>query len=107
MGWFKIKVRTNLGPQNYVYLSAPGTEVEIELIDLDNQEIINCDLPSAAIVNYIDIPSDTPKTIQDIRTPIRKAKHVVGLKYFKKASRDVPGKTPGKVHSDLQISDTE
>ena len=56
-----------------------NTEVEIELIDLENQEIINCDLPSAAIVNYIDIPSDTPKTIQDIRTPIRKASHVVGL----------------------------
>ena len=24
MGWFKIKARTNLGPQNYMYLSAPG-----------------------------------------------------------------------------------
>ena len=24
VGWFKIKVRTNLGPQNYVYLSAPA-----------------------------------------------------------------------------------
>ena len=23
MGWFKIKARTNLGPQNYMYLSAP------------------------------------------------------------------------------------
>ena len=59
-----------------------NTEVEIELIDLENQEIINFELPSAAIVNYTDIPSDTPKTIQDIRTPIRKAKHVVGLKHF-------------------------
>ena len=84
-----------------------NTEVEIELIDLENQEIINCDLLSAAIANHIDIPSDTLKTIQDIITPIRKAKHVVGLKYFKTASRDAPGKTPGKVSSDLQISDTE
>ena len=24
VGWFKIKARTNLGPQNYMYLSAPG-----------------------------------------------------------------------------------
>ena len=24
MGWFKIKARTNLGPQNYMYLTAPG-----------------------------------------------------------------------------------
>ena len=24
VGWFKIKTRTNLGPQNYMYLSAPG-----------------------------------------------------------------------------------
>ena len=24
MGWFKIKAGTNLGPQNYMYLSAPG-----------------------------------------------------------------------------------
>ena len=24
MGWFKIKTGRNLGPQNYVYLSAPG-----------------------------------------------------------------------------------
>ena len=24
VGWFKIKARTNLGPQNYIYLSAPG-----------------------------------------------------------------------------------
>ena len=23
VGWFKIKARTNLGPQNYMYLSAP------------------------------------------------------------------------------------
>ena len=23
VGWFKIKFRTNLGPQNYMYLSAP------------------------------------------------------------------------------------
>ena len=29
MGWFKIKARTNLGPQNYMYLSAP------ELVDPD------------------------------------------------------------------------
>ena len=25
MGWFKIKARTNLGPQNYMYLSTPAT----------------------------------------------------------------------------------
>ena len=24
VGWFKIKARTNLGPQNYINLSAPG-----------------------------------------------------------------------------------
>ena len=24
MGWFKTKARTNLGPQNYMYLSAPA-----------------------------------------------------------------------------------
>ena len=24
LGWFKIKAGTNLGPQNYMYLSAPG-----------------------------------------------------------------------------------
>ena len=24
VGWFKIKAQTNLGPQNYMYLSAPG-----------------------------------------------------------------------------------
>ena len=24
VGWFKIKAGTNLGPQNYTYLSAPG-----------------------------------------------------------------------------------
>ena len=24
MGWFKIKAGTNLGPQNYMYLSAPA-----------------------------------------------------------------------------------
>ena len=24
VGWLKIKARTNLGPQNYMYLSAPG-----------------------------------------------------------------------------------
>ena len=23
VGWFKIKARTNLGPQNYMYLSSP------------------------------------------------------------------------------------
>ena len=23
VGWFKIKARTNLGPQNYMYLSTP------------------------------------------------------------------------------------
>ena len=28
VGWFKIKARTNLGPQNYMYLSAPGKEDE-------------------------------------------------------------------------------
>ena len=29
MGWFKIKARTNLGPQNYMYLSTPGGRVEL------------------------------------------------------------------------------
>ena len=24
VGWFKIKARTNLEPQNYMYLSSPG-----------------------------------------------------------------------------------
>ena len=29
VGWFKIKARTNLAPQNYMYLSAPGCLTEM------------------------------------------------------------------------------
>ena len=28
VGWFKMKARTNLGPQNYMYLSAPGNLIK-------------------------------------------------------------------------------
>ena len=30
VGWFKIKARTNLGPQNYMYLSAPEFSTSVE-----------------------------------------------------------------------------
>ena len=30
MGWYKIKARTNLGPQNYMYLSAPKVVTKIK-----------------------------------------------------------------------------
>ena len=38
MGWFKIKAGTNLGPQNYMYLSTRGTcEVLTTICVLGNQ----------------------------------------------------------------------
>ena len=29
VGWFKIKARKNLGPQNYMYLSAPANSATL------------------------------------------------------------------------------
>ena len=29
VGWFKIKARTNLGPQNYMYLPAPASRAPV------------------------------------------------------------------------------
>ena len=31
VGWFKIKARTNLEPQNYMYLSAPDGQIAKKL----------------------------------------------------------------------------